>query len=286
MRRLKNWTITAESIKKGREGFLSYYQYLNSKSQHKNQDINELTTKKSAFNMIKKADTFNFIRKMGKGGRPSNYAWSIQLSYPFNIDDKTMKIIFQKNMKALLLYINELNELNLIDLEIDKIISDETVAVSHRGFKDNGEPLNNHIHIMVSRHFTKLNPITKKKSIVSIDLTKKKYLHAIKLINNQTINEVMGMEVMDYQIESKKIHKKRRSKYQYKLDNKLEEQASEADILLNEITEHIKVYKQWVNDNQKHDEEIPKELTRALQQVKNGNTKRARKSLNNFKAPE
>ena len=176
------------------------------------------------------------------------------------------------------------NNLNLSEDEIDKIISTETVGVIHRGSK-----VNNHIHTLIAKHFKPPNADNNAQSIVSIDLTKKKYLHALKLINNDTINNLMGIEVFDYQIESKEMQTKRMSKTKYKekkaYDAKIEEKYNEAERLLNEINQHIKKYKKWANENKEHDEKLPKELTRALQQVKNGNTQRASKSLENYTNP-
>ncbi|MDP3291664.1 MAG: hypothetical protein Q8M43_06500 [Sulfuricurvum sp.] len=279
MRSLKNWTITAESLKNGRDGFLSYYQYLKSQSgKHKNQTIQELTNKNSAINIIRVADGFNLSRKLKKGGRPSNYGWSATFSYPFEIDTITMKLLFESNMRKLLNYVSDFNKLKLTEDAINKLIHEETVAILHSGFKTNGQPINNHLHTIIPKHFRAQHGAR----LVSVDLTHKRYLKALKAINDANVYEILGMSVLDHQIKIKTEQKKRKTATEYSFE-KVAQQVDEAQVLLDEINVHIVRYKQWANETQSHDEEVPKELNRAIVQLRNGNTIRAKKTLDNFK---
>lgn len=290
MRRLKNWTITARPIKgrDTRDAFLSYYHYLiSNEGKHKNQTITNLTGKKSAYNIMRKADAFNLIRRLGKGGRPSNVAFSVVKSFPFEIDDKTMKQIFVSNMRKFYRYVSDENNLGLTKDDIEALIEKETVAVVHRGHNLKGEPINNHIHTLIQKHFKLPNKPKSYQPLISIDLTKKKYLRALKLFNNDTVYEVMGMELFDYEIKSKQTQKKRltASQYQQKkiYEKQTVEKVDEATQLLEEVMAHIEDYKKWANENNVHDEEHFKMLLRAIHQVENGNTKRAKKTLCKYK---
>ena len=192
-----------------------------------------------------------------------------------------MQKIFVENMRAFYKFVSTQNNLNLNDEAINKIIRSETVGVIHRGDK-----INNHIHTLITKHFQPPSLDNNAEGIVSIDLTKKKYLKAIKLINNETINKYMGLQTFDYQIKSKEVQTKRVKKTKYKeekvYESLIEDKHNEANMLLDEIMQHIEKYKVWANQNETHDEELPKELIRALTQVKNGNTQRAAKTLNNY----
>ena len=279
MRALKNWTITAESLSGGRDGFIAYYQYLKSSGgKHKNQTINEITNIRATLNLIRVADNFNLLRKLKKGGRPSNYGWSATFSYPFEIDTEKMRMIFESNMRKLLTYVSDFNKLKLSEDAINKLIHEETVAIMHSGKRNNGEAINNHLHTIIPKHFSVFNGA---KSI-SIDLTHKRYLKVLKAINDVNVYEILGMSVLDHQIKTKTESKKRKTATEYSFQ-KVVEQVDEAQILLDEINAHIVRYKQWANETQSHDEEAPKELNRALIQLRNGNTIRAKKTLDNFK---
>lgn len=278
MRALKNWTITAESLKGGRDGFIAYYQYLKSNGgKHQKQTITELTNRRNAVKLIRTADAFNLVRKLTKGGRPSNYGWSATFSYPFDLTIEQMRLIYTKNMAKFLKFVSDYNHLQFSDEEIQKLIHDETVAIMHSGYRNNGQKLNNHLHMIIPKHFRALNSI----QVKSIDLTHKRYLKAIKAINNATVYEVLELEVFDYQVKSKTERKKRLTATQYSFE-RVAEQVDEAQILLDEINAHIKAYKEWANETESHDEEVPKELGRALKQLQNGNTERAKKSLHKF----
>lgn len=282
MRRLKNWTVVVKAIKK-RDDLLAYYQYLLShQDKHKNQTITNLTHKKCAFNILKKADSFNTARRLGKGGRPSSASFSALFSYPIEIDDNKMVTIFQKNMRKFYRYVSDENSLGLSNEEIEALISTETVGVVHRGNKPNGDPIHNHIHTLIQKHLINRN----KKILVSVDLTKKKYLKALKSFNNETISEVMGIELFEYEIKSTEERRKRLPEHLYNQRQKIAQQTAEmlneTEALLNEINEHIRHYKQLANENQTHDETRLKQLNRALIQVKNGNTQRAKKTLEKF----
>lgn len=279
MRSLKNWTITAEPLTGGRDGLIAYYHYLASNAgKHKNQTIEELTAKRSVFNLIRVADSFNLLRKLKKGGRPSNYGWSSTFSYPFEVDTQKMRALFEMNMQKFLGYVSEFNGLKLGNVEISRLIREETIAIVHRGNTTNGKPINNHLHTIIPKHFKIQNGA----KTVSIDLTHKRYLKALKAINDANVFELLGIGVIDYKIQSKTEQKKRKMATEYSFQ-KVAEQVDETQALLDEINDHIKKYKEWANANEMHDEEVPKELSRALIQVKNGNTIRANKTLNGFK---
>lgn len=279
MRALKNWTITAEPLTGGRDGLIAYYHYLTSNAgKHKNQTIEELTAKRSVFNLIRVADSFNLLRKLKKGGRPSNYGWSATFSYPFTIDTEKMRVLFEMNMRQFLGYVSEFNGLKLGNDEISRLIREEAIAIVHRGNKTNGKPINNHLHTIIPKHFKIQNGA----KTISIDLTHKRYLKALKAINDANTYEFLGIGVLDYKIQSKTEQKKRKTATEYSFQ-KVAEQVDEAKVLLDEINDHIRKYKEWANANEMHDEEVPKELNRAIVQLRNGNTERAKKTLQNFK---
>lgn len=279
MRSLKNWTITAESLTGGRDGLIAYYHYLTSNAgKHKNQTIEELTAKRSVFNLIRVADSFNLLRKLKKGGRPSNYGWSATFSYPFTIDTEKMRELFEMNMRKFLGYVSEFNGLKLGNDEISRLIREETIAIVHRGNKTNGKPINNHLHTIIPKHFKIQNGA----KTISIDLTHKRYLKALKAINDVNVLELLGIGVINYKIQSKTEQKKRKTATEYSFQ-KVAEQVDETQALLDEINAHIKKYKEWANANEMHDEEVPNELSRALIQVQNGNTIRAQKTLESFR---
>lgn len=282
---LKNWTITAESVKKGREGLIAYYNYLSSQSEHEGQEITALNRKQNLFNLVSKADKFNLARKLTKGGRPSNYAWSAVLSYPFELKLGQLAKIEKLNMERFIKYISDENDLGLSDNEINRIVLTEVNSFVH-----SGGGVNNHIHCIVPKHFQKLIKGKNKKTIVSIDLSKKKYLHRLKLINNEVINEVAGIDLLDYQLESHKKHKKRMSKTKYKAKREYEAKTALNADRANELYQHLESlmidYYNRYEETGEHDEEALKQLNRAKKQLENGNTDRAEKTLQKVKYPK
>lgn len=280
MKTLRNWTVITKPVRKGREGLLSYYQYLKSTTgKHKNQTITELTPRKNVVALIRTGDAFNLLRQLSTGGRPSNYGLSVVFSYPFEVDAKSMRKLFEINMRRFFEYVSKFNRLELSDETIVKLIQDETIAIAHSGFKLDGEPVKDHLHTIIPKHFR----IKDGKKIISIDLTHKRYMKAIKAINNASVYEVMRMNVLDYEIQSKTEQKKRKSATEYEVEKRIATKVDEAQLLLDEIHEHIREYKIWANANETHDEAVMKKLNTALTQVKNGNTERAKKTLANFK---
>lgn len=283
-RTLKNWIITAESVKKGREGLIAYHSYLQSQTEHKGQTIVPLTSKQNLFNMVRAADGFNLDRQLRKGGRPSNFGWSATLSYPFHISDENLVRIYQANMTKLLSYVNEYNELNMSDEDIALIIKNRTLAVIHRG-----EDINNHLHLVIPKHFKRTTLPDKRTSIVSIDLTQKKYLHRLKVINNESVNEIVGADVLDYEVKSHEKHKKRVSKGKYKAKqdyaSKTAKNASKANELYLQLEEQYKRYSEWAKENKTHDDKEIKRLERAKKQLENGNTDRAEATLKKSSTP-
>lgn len=263
MRKLKNWTITAESIKNTDAGFISYINYLTDQNQHKNQKITPYTPRKNAERMAKVAASFNLERKMNGGGRPSGFGWSAVLSYPFNIDETLLRVIFENNAREFLEYVSYHNELGLTEEQINSIVQERVYAVEHRG-----KNVKNHVHIVFPKHFIKDG------KIVSIDLTQKKYVLRLKLINNQSVHKIAHRDLFDYQIQTQKTQKKRKSKTQYKQEQR-KVISEELDELLNELKKQMKAYESKGVRNEKE----LKRLERAKTQLKNGNTQRARKTL-------
>ena len=52
MSKLKNWTVTAESVKKGSDGLIAFHKYLLDASEHKGQIIKPPTSKNNLLNTI------------------------------------------------------------------------------------------------------------------------------------------------------------------------------------------------------------------------------------------
>lgn len=281
MRTLKHWTISVQPVRKGRDGYLAYYQYLtNNSGKHKNNVINEFSSKKNAFLTIRNGDAFNLANQLKKnGGRPSNYGYSAMFSYVWELDPKIIKRIYVFNMRKFFRFVSDFNNLNFSSEDIDALIQKETVAIMHSGAKPNGEAIHNHLHVIIPKHFK--HPT--KAGLVSVNLTHKRYLKALLGFNNETINEVLGYRVFEYEIQSREKQKKRKSSTEYEIEKRIVAKVDETHELLDEIQEQIRAYHEWAQENDEYDEAIPKELNRALTQVKNGNTERARKSLEKFK---
>lgn len=269
---LKNWTITAASVKKGRDGLIAYSNYLVNKNSHKNQKIIEITSrKKTIYKQSVKADNFNLKRKMSSGGRPSNYAWSSVFSYPFEIEEEKLKKLFLEISKDFIKYISLENELGFSEEEIKKIVENEVLGVIHKG-----ENINNHIHAIFPKHFLK------NKKLISIDLSKKKYLHRLKLINNQKVAEIANIELFDYEVKAKEKQTKRLSKSKAKQKQNIEKANKTVLKDTNNLFKELKkqLYKAIKLENNEEKMKELKRLDRAEKQLKNGNTIRAAKTLN------
>ncbi len=285
MKKLKNWTLTAESIKQEREGLIRYHNYIMSEADHKGQTVIPLTDKGNLFRVALKSDRFNLARKLTKGGRPSNYGWSVAMSYPFDISNENLKTIYERVMRLFYEYVDKEIGLNMPNGHIQAVIMKEALAVIHRG-----GGVHNHLHIVMPKHLTSFVEAGKGKTLVSVDLTKKKFLHRLKLINNQVVNEVVGMDVLEYEIEAVRTHKKRISKRlakKIKADDKsTAEYASKAREAIDTLYKSIERYREWAKENQVHDEQAIKYLDRAEKQLEKGNTIRAAKTLEKLDNPQ
>jgi len=268
---LKNWTITAELIRKGRDGAVAFGSYLLNQTEHEGQTILPISSRRNLFRLIRDAEAINLMRRMNTGGgMVKNFAWSIGLEFPFELQEQQLKEIYQKVMMRFYEYLNNKAKLNLSKEEIGQIISEKCFAVIH---KDGS--VKNHIHIMAPTVF-------KGKSI---DFYAKKHLYALKMLNNEVVNEVAGFDCLDYQIESTIQHKKRIKKTKYKQQKEIRaqtaEMAQEVYNLLAMLQEQQKAYQEHIERTGEH---IPKELKRletATKQLKNLNTQRALKTLSN-----
>ena len=267
-RKLKHWVITAENVKGQDTGFVAYYNYLGNEYKHQNQVITELTFKANVARIATTASLFNLHRKMNGGGRPSDFAWSINLPYPFPVSDLKLKALYQRNSFEFIKYVSEQNKLDYTDEQIREIVKYNTIAFTHTG-----KNIKSHIHLLIPKHFDNDG------TTISIDLTKKKYLHRIKLINDANVLKLCSEDKMNYQIHSKNKHNKRIAKHQYQKQIE-QELIAEINLLTKELNKLMeKQLKSGVADPQKH-----KLYDRAKQQLKNKNTQRARKTIENIKS--
>ncbi len=181
MRELKNWTITAKAVKHGENGLLNYVSYLNDSSRHKEQIITKLSDTKSLKIMLENNHNFELQRRLEekrhKGGRPSNVGWSSVFSYPFDMTNQQFILVKNRVAFDFYTYVNEVEKLGLSVEEIQQK-ANEVVGVIH-----NGNNVKNHMHLI----FDKIFLITEKhllkkneKKLISVDLTKKKYLYNLK----------------------------------------------------------------------------------------------------------
>lgn len=217
---LKNWTITAKGMKNGQNGLFNYVNYLNDTNRHKGQKLTDISHDKALKNMLQSHNDFELEKqleqKRHKGGRPSNVGWSAQLSYPFDITNEQFFQLKNRITYDFYNYVNNIEKLGMTDNDIRELM-DSTIGVIH-----SGETVNNHIHMIFNKvmpkkvkHLLKTTKIKK----TSIDLTKKKYLYNLKLINDKAIEEILNINKADYVIkqnenETVKPQKKRKTKIQ------------------------------------------------------------------------
>lgn len=260
---LKNWTMTAESIKKADAGFVAFVNYLTDKNQHKGQTLLPLTPKMNTQHIAKRASQFNIERKLNGGGRPSGYGWSVMFSYPFELDNELLEEIYRRNAKEFIEYVVKENDLKYSQEQKNGLITHFFYAVIHRG-----KNIHNHLHVIFPKHFIQEG------KIISIDLTKKKYLHRLKLINNESVNTLAHKNLFEYQIKSHKTAKKRKSKTNYK---QAQQKAlnEEINALLIELAKQLATYER---SKEKDPKEL-KRLQRAKRQLNNKNTQRAKRTL-------
>ena len=211
MRALKNWTVTTKSLRYAERGLLNYANYLIDQERHKEQSIQVVGN--NLENIAKRANEYDLHKRLevkaNKGGRPANYGWSVMFSYPFKIGAADFEQLIKKVTTDFYRYVNEVNQLNLNDEEIEELSNDYVLSVIHRG-----ENINNHVHIVFSKHLPKRKSglfSTNKKTITTIDLTKKKYTYNLKAINDRAVKSVLGIEKESYTIKKNTQSKKRKS---------------------------------------------------------------------------
>lgn len=204
MRTLKNWTIVCKSIKHGQRGLLNYHRYLNDQQRHDNQIINNITPISGLEYLLRKHQDFELQQKLkNKGGRPSNPGWSAMCSYPFDLNEKEFKELKTKVLKEFYKYVSDVNKLKLTDKMIEEQIA-SSIAIIH-----SGDNINNHLHLILNKVFLK-KPFIGKPELVSIDLTKKKYSHMLKVINDKWCIQLFQKSTVDYNIKTDAAPQKRR----------------------------------------------------------------------------
>jgi len=217
-RKLKNWTITSESVKRGRDGLIKYYNYLRSTEGHEGQNISMLSNALALGALMVRPDNFNLQRKLSTGGRPSNYGWSSTISLPFEVDDDGFKklsdILLDGFLDFLEEYLQKTNKAKAGYKFLEnqrKNIKAQMVLFVHRG-----QDINNHLHMIFPTHYT-VRTADNESKIISIDLTQKKFTHKLKELNNEAVNLLFGKSVNDYVIETADaVAKKRVNKEVYK----------------------------------------------------------------------
>lgn len=235
MRQLKNWTITAKSVKNGAEGLLNYVGYLSDTHRHTKQVLTTITDEDNLKNIMKKSSDFELDKKLlkrrHKGGRPSNFGWSTVLSYPFEISNDDFKKVLFEVATNFYTYVNSEENLNLKEDEILEQATKYIVAVIHQG-----EKINNHIHIIFGKHFIRRNKgiFSDKTTNVSIDLTKKKYLHRLKIFNDEAVSNILHIDKVSYKIKSKTKQSKRQS-ISHTKRQKLDIELAEVEQLKSEV---------------------------------------------------
>ena len=277
-KKIKNWTVTAKTLKKGEYGLIAYSSYLMSQRDHEGQEIKLLGGRPNLYRMIREGHDFNARRKLSKGGRPSNYAWSIALSYPFQVDNERMKHIYINVMSEFYQFVSDENGLDLSESNIQNLVKTETLGAIHRG-----EKINNHVHILVQKHFKPLRELEGNAVRVSVDLSKKKYLHRLKLINNSVVHGLMGNEIIDYKIEDhQNRQQKRMNQRAAKRTKSIEEEHSDllndSEILLHRLNSAMSEYEKMKECGQDI-EALEKRFATTKKQIENGNTKRAEATL-------
>ena len=236
MRKLKNWTITSKAVKHGQQGLLNYNNYLEDIKRHKGQKLTRISPQNDLKYMLQSHNDFivqnQLETKRHKGGRPANVGWSSQLSYPFDISEEDFRKLRMRITSDFYNYVNITEKLNMTEEDILELI-DSTISVIH-----SGETVNNHIHMIFNKVMKKRtnNKIFKDTmKLVSIDLTKKKYLYNLKIINDKAVEDILKINKADYTIKTtERPQKKRKTRIQIKmekLDKKEAELYEKADIL-------------------------------------------------------
>jgi len=214
MRKLKNWSVVAEGVKNGSDGLVRYYTYLLSKTDHLEQSITELTpdNQSRVMAMANIADRYKNAQKLRgrKSGRNVAASWSAVFSYPFDLTDEQLTQITLKSSITFLDYVIEQEKLIMTEKEIEKI-RNQIVSICHRG-----EKVNTHAHIIIPKVF-KVG-----ENLVTVDLTKKKYLLRLKNLNNANTALYAQKETDSYKIETAENFNKRKSKIRYRYEQALE----------------------------------------------------------------
>lgn len=215
MRKLKNWSVVAEGVKNGSEGLVKYYTYLLSLTDHLEQSITEIThdNRSRVLSMANIADRYKNAQKLRgrKSGRNVSAGWSVVFSYPFDLTDEQMSNITTHSANSLIDYVIEQEKLIMTEKERE-MLTNQIMVVCHRG-----EKTHTHAHIVIPKVFKCENILT------TVDMTKKKYLYKIKLLNNANTAIFAQKEVDNHRIESAEVHNKRKSKLRHNYEKALRE---------------------------------------------------------------
>ncbi|MEA3513256.1 MAG: hypothetical protein U9R37_06615 [Campylobacterota bacterium] len=219
-RKLKNWVTIFKTIKYGKKGLLTYFNYLNDNTHpnHQKQDhsiIDFGMSWKQIFSnivsKIEKRDTQNLLN--GKGGRRSSkYGQSVTLNIPQQISDKDLKNIADKVIFNFYKQIHKKEKLFKDTKDWKQFKNDYIFYNVHKQNQGSQTQFN----FILSEH------INDKK----LDLSKKQYSYLFKTISNEVLKD-FGIDHNQYNIQNKFKENKNTKLYK---QNKL-------DTLLNEVQE-------------------------------------------------
>lgn len=233
-RKLKNWVSIFRSVKNGKKGLLTYFNYLSDnnhpnhqKSSHRIIDlgIDWKHIFSNTVSKIEKRDTTNLLK--GKGGRRSSkYGQSITLNIPYKIADKDLKTIADKIVFNFYKEIHKKEKLFKSNEDWKKFKNDYIFYNAHKQEEGSQTQFN----------FILCELIDDKK----LDLSKKKYSYLFKTISNEVLKE-HGIDHNNYTIEKK---------YKENSNTKLYKQ-NKLDILIDEVQEQKQQYNFYL-DRLKH----------------------------------
>lgn len=277
MQKLKNWTITAKSVRNGLKGLINYASYLNDANRHKDQEITEITN--GIEKMATVAENFNLKRKLSTGGRPSNHAWSAVMSYPFKMNDEQFSKVLAIIASELYDFVIESNNLRSTE-EDKKLWLNSISSIVHRG-----DDIHNHLHTLFPKHFRVFKGDNNVKEVISIDLTKKRYLVLLKSANDKAVEKVMNLSKIAYQIQAKEIQRKKvdqATNHRYKL----KKQTLQVEQIIKDtedILTDLELLRSREEISEGDYESAVKGVNTALKQLDNGNTDRSEKTLQRTK---
>jgi hypothetical protein len=240
-RKLKNWVTIFRSVKNGKKGLLTYFNYLNDdnhinnqKSSHRIIDLG-VDWKRIFSNiasLIEQRDTKNLLNKKG-GRRTSKYAQSITLNLPLKVEDKHLKQIADKIVFRFYKHINKQEKLFKSNEEWNSFKNDYIYYNVHK--QDEGS--------QTQFNFILSEVVGNKK----LDLSKKKYSYLFKTISNEVLKE-FGIDNNRYIIEKKFKENKNTKLYK---QNKLDTLISETEELKSDYNHIINQLKGLEEDTDK-----------------------------------